>query len=450
MYRFIFITFLLLSNLYSYTLPSTIYVLDYNSPNCYGSNESVKKNVVTARLQKDRGYVSDTPSSGQYYMDNKPMIHEGKTFLCSNKSYNFNYSDSLGDLNIVLFKSDNSSHNSIKANYTMWDRSTVEFPSDCKDLTGSTPNESVIDGYDFQSIERDIESCKSKYDQFGNGNGMTFTNPHNDTGNCKSGYCYYNTAPNCKDLTTVSPQSEMGGYAYQLITSDTSTCKNNSNVLGNGKGFNVSSPNANLVDCPKVFCYYNIDNENENGNGNNSNNNETNTSTGGGDKVTDLEELIPYIDELEAKNTEIINKLATNNTINESINESINDTNTNLRSMNSSINKLNRNIEVQNNRNSKLNNDLNNIRQPSETDITSDLANFTSSYKSTLNDSFSNYSDVFGLDGYGSPPRNVTFSLFGNTYTIFDISILSPFVDTIRNIFLISAYLFGIFTFFRS
>ena len=81
--------------------------------------------------------------------------------------------------------------------------------------------------------------------------------------------------------------------------------------------------------------------------------------------------------------------------------------------------------------------------------IDSELSSFTSTYESSLSDSFSNYSDVFGFGGYGSSPTPISFNFLGKNYVVFNISVMSEYVPIIRNIFSVTAYLFGIFIIFR-
>ncbi|PIE85793.1 hypothetical protein CSA08_00125, partial [Candidatus Gracilibacteria bacterium] len=82
-------------------------------------------------------------------------------------------------------------------------------------------------------------------------------------------------------------------------------------------------------------------------------------------------------------------------------------------------------------------------------DISSELEGFKTDIENSISNSFTNYSDVFGFAGYGYPPSPISFNLLGKTYTVFNINWISQYVDTIRNIFLVVAYLFGLFLVFR-
>jgi len=446
MYRIILVFLVILNSLYSYTLDNvpveTQYIFsDSTVCNNLNSSGSEDRNKLHNVYVDSKDYTTDSywANSSDYVLAENSPSYQG--IKCAPYSGINSYWTS--GTRMIIFQGRNSSE---WVRVFLRSSGTEDLPApDCTDLTGTTPNSAVLNGYDYQSIEDDLSSCEAKYNQFGNGQGMSFLNPHNDTTSCTSGYCYYNLAPNCTELTTPS-QTELNGFTYQGIASDSSTCQSDSNTLGNAQGYATDSPNANLSECPKVYCYYNTDNSN----GGDTSTGDTGGSTGGDGTVTDLGELIPYVDELESKNTEIINQLSQNNTINQGINDNLVTTNTKLNSINSNIDSLNSNIENLNNRNTNLDNDLNNITEPTQTDLTPDLNSFSNDYQNTLNDSFSNYSDVFGLGGYGSAPADIKFNLLGQSYTIFSVSYFASYVELIRNIFLVSAYIFGIFIVFRS
>jgi len=69
---------------------------------------------------------------------------------------------------------------------------------------------------------------------------------------------------------------------------------------------------------------------------------------------------------------------------------------------------------------------------------------------STLNDSFTKYSNVLGFgSSYSSAPDNITVTLYGTEYTLIDFSLLDDFVSIIRSLFLTLAYLYGFMIFLR-
>jgi len=88
--------------------------------------------------------------------------------------------------------------------------------------------------------------------------------------------------------------------------------------------------------------------------------------------------------------------------------------------------------------------DYSSINEPTQTDITSDLDSFSNDYENTLNDTFLNYSDVFGFGGYAPAPNNITFELLGNKYVVFGESLFNPYIDEIRNTLLIFSYVWGV------
>jgi hypothetical protein len=69
----------------------------------------------------------------------------------------------------------------------------------------------------------------------------------------------------------------------------------------------------------------------------------------------------------------------------------------------------------------------------------------------TLSSTFSKYSNVLGFgSSYASAPDNITLTLFEHEYILIDFSILNPYVDVIRSLFLTLAYLYGFMNLLRS
>lgn len=83
-------------------------------------------------------------------------------------------------------------------------------------------------------------------------------------------------------------------------------------------------------------------------------------------------------------------------------------------------------------------------------DTTTDTEEFSDTFETTLNDTFETYSDIFGIGGYGSAPSSIDFSCCGRSYTLFDVNLISPYVDMIRAVFLLFGYLWGFIIVFRS
>lgn len=73
-----------------------------------------------------------------------------------------------------------------------------------------------------------------------------------------------------------------------------------------------------------------------------------------------------------------------------------------------------------------------------------------STVSNTLDNSFTKYSNILGFgSSYGSAPNNITVTLLGNTYTLLNFSVLDPYIDIIRSLFLSLAYLYGLMNFIR-
>ena len=106
------------------------------------------------------------------------------------------------------------------------------------------------------------------------------------------------------------------------------------------------------------------------------------------------------------------------------------------------------------NRQQKRDDDLNGFINNKDIDtmmnIDSDLDTFNNTFETTLSDTYSNYSDVFGFGGYGVAPEPIAFEMFGKSYKVFDSTVLDPHIDTIRNTFIIFAYLWGFIIVFKN
>ena len=106
------------------------------------------------------------------------------------------------------------------------------------------------------------------------------------------------------------------------------------------------------------------------------------------------------------------------------------------------------------NRQQKQNDDLDTFITSKSIDtmmnIDTDLETFNTTFETTLGDTYSTYSDVFGFGGYGAAPNPISFNMFGKEYKIFDPTVLNPHIDTIRNTFIIFAYLWGFIIVFKN
>ncbi|MEA3497613.1 MAG: hypothetical protein U9R16_01005, partial [Campylobacterota bacterium] len=81
--------------------------------------------------------------------------------------------------------------------------------------------------------------------------------------------------------------------------------------------------------------------------------------------------------------------------------------------------------------------------------IDSELSTFNTTFETTLSDTYTTYSDIFGFGGYGVAPDPIFFTMFGKNYNVFDPTVLNPHIDMIRNTFVIFAYLWGFIIVFR-
>ena len=111
------------------------------------------------------------------------------------------------------------------------------------------------------------------------------------------------------------------------------------------------------------------------------------------------------------------------------------------------------NIKSLNERDKKIDDNLNdyisNKDINSSLNIDNDLVQFNDTFETTLSDSYSTYSDVFGFGGYGVAPDPISFTMFDKDYKVFDPTLLDPYIDNIRDIIAIFAYLWGFIVVFR-
>ena len=82
--------------------------------------------------------------------------------------------------------------------------------------------------------------------------------------------------------------------------------------------------------------------------------------------------------------------------------------------------------------------------------IDTELDGFNTTFETTLSDTYSSYSDVFGFGGYGVAPDPISFTMFAREYKVFDPTVLNPHIDMIRNTFIIFAYLWGFIIVFKN
>lgn len=237
-------------------------------------------------------------------------------------------------------------------------------------------------------------------------------------------------------ITLTSPSSNINeGFIYQGQFASFSACQISALENGDGIGYSFINPNADEVECPSGYCFFNAPDNSDGG---------TDTPPPSNDDKYDVQQLIPYIDEIESKNQGVIDELQN---LDNNLTDNFSSLDNNFESLDNTLKKIDEKLENEANENQSLEEVANNNIM--DLNIDNDLLALESNYESSLSDAFSNYSNVFGIGGYGSAPSSISFNLLGKSYTIFDISYISPYVDHIRNIFLVSGYLFGIFLVFR-
>lgn len=154
--------------------------------------------------------------------------------------------------------------------------------------------------------------------------------------------------------------------------------------------------------------------------------------------------IISYIDELEDLKT----------SQNQAINKPITSTNIlDFDFISSSLGVLNTSIQELSSNNSGLPDNPNYDGVTDGFNInpnpTSDIGSFEANIKNKIESSFTNYSNVFGLDGYGSTPKPISFSMFGKTYNAFDVSTFDEHIPMIRNFLASISYLWGFIFFIK-
>jgi len=283
------------------------------------------------------------------------------------------------------------------------------------DMTGQ-----FRDGFLYQGPRDTMSSCETWFISDGDGTGLYFENPHSNSDFCTAGYCFFNTP------IVVTPPDDPVRPAP---------------VIGSGTTVEELIPYIDNIE-------YNQD--------------------------SILLELQDINDEAQTTNDNLLNiksKVAVTNLELSSINSKLNTTNTNLDSLNtntidsnSKLTDLNSKSDITNTHLQSLSNratqeqlsdnDLSDLGNNTNTDNSSELngltTQFTNDYQTTLSSNFGSYSSSFGFGGYGSAPAPISFILLDRTYEVFNISYLSAYITHIRSIFVITAYIFGLFIVFRS
>ena len=284
-----------------------------------------------------------------------------------------------------------------------------------QDLTGQSTN-----GYLYQGNVNGMSACESWFIDSGDGTGLTFVNPNSDSSLCPSGYCYFNPP------TVVTPPIDP---------------ERPDPVDGTGTEISDLIPYVDNIEYNQDSILLELEDINE----------ETQKTN---DNLLNIKSKIA-VTNLELN--EINSKINTTNSKLDSINDNSIQTNTKLTDLNTKTDASNTHLQSLSNRatQEQLNdNDLSDLGNEINTDSSDELngltSQFTSDYQSALSTAYTNYSSTFGFGGYGTAPSPISFILLGQIYEVFNISYLSAYITHIRNIFLITAYMFGLFIVFRS
>jgi len=433
--------------------------LGYYSPQCYGSQEAGKNIAIVVTLKNDSVvssndyssalfYSSSVPSGSKYYFEDT-KVHEG--IKCATYS-SIDYDDSVGTNYTIYSKADlnnadlnTNKYPSIGLKFQVVRTETMQL---C-DVVPNPPSNTVVDGLNFKSNLDSSSSCESMFNDSGDGIGFNFINPSSTPSTCPTGHCYFNT-PLESPCNLPSSPSEMivNNFNFQDNYDSFSSCENAFYNNGDGVGFSFVNP----TNCTSGHCYYNVSTETTPTD--NTTNNDNNTTTGTADIVNNISELIPYVDDLEDINRDIITSINNNKASTDNVVSSIENTQSTLNNILESINNISSSTTTDNTSDNSSETELNNISNSdlatNDTNLNNAMESFTTDYTEILDTSFINYSDVFGFGGYGSAPAPISFNLIGTNYILFDIQYLNSYIDHIRTIFIIFGYLFGIFIFFRS
>lgn len=117
---------------------------------------------------------------------------------------------------------------------------------------------------------------------------------------------------------------------------------------------------------------------------------------------------------------------------------------------NNAVSKLTNIDNRQEKQDEDLNSFINSVSIDNILNIDTEINSFNNTFETTIFDTYSSYSDVFGFGGYGVAPEAISFTMFTKEYKIFDPEVLTPHIDLIRNTFVIFAYLWGFIITFRS
>ena len=248
-------------------------------------------------------------------------------------------------------------------------------------------------------------------------------------------YCDTSLNSSCWDITK-------GSTGYQTIIKNSELKYTNNVILVNGYPclpYNISSVTVGFYDYDNNdigFATFNL----------NKIFNETITSLTKEEQKYQRDmcpNLISYIDDLERLKTEQYNFL---NTDLNSINLLNIDIDTTLQNLDNTLENLS------NTDSSDSNDNYDGVIDDFEVnpDISSELSIFKNDIENKIENSFSSYSDVFGLGGYAPAPAPITLNLFGKSFALLDMSLVDDYIPTFRDLLLTFSYFAGFIIFIRT
>lgn len=169
---------------------------------------------------------------------------------------------------------------------------------------------------------------------------------------------------------------------------------------------------------------------------------------------TDNTALNTNLKDIKALNENQLNKQTQANATLEKINDSANATELYNKVMTEDLNKLVNNTQDEEGKSylGTITDFVKSLTTPTTDEDKNSYSNqINSKVTNTLSSTFSKYSNVLGFgSSYASAPDNITLTLFEHEYILIDFSILNPYVDVIRSLFLTLAYLYGFMNLLRS
>jgi uncharacterized membrane protein YgcG len=162
---------------------------------------------------------------------------------------------------------------------------------------------------------------------------------------------------------------------------------------------------------------------------------------------TNIKETNKKLDSVKALNE---NQLAEQKKTNDklrSVENGIDGSNLLLEAANTKLEQVRDNLQDEEGKSylSKISDFFTSLTTPtSDEDKNSYSSQMNNKVSSTLNNTFSKYSNVLGFGStYANRPENITITLFNQEYTLLDFSVFDAYVSIIRSLFLTLAYLYG-------